>query len=698
MISLMETLPSLCVGAAAVLDTVLLLALVEPRNRRRAMVPVFTCVLGFWLWHVGLFSRLLLGQMTGPWAAQVRWFFAAVAAAGVLLIPCALHHLALRLRRYGEASHVGFHARRVVPYLPLLLLAPLARSLWPDAGRGDLDLPFSWITLYLAWLGVTGGACALAFGRMRARALDRPTARFARWMTVTLAAASTAALGLHLAAAAVGPGARRAVEVALALLPIAPEVLFAAFVIRHNILELVMERTLVYGALIVGVLLFHRLTVNDWTAAIEDRYRVDFGLIEGVAVAALILAYNPVRRRLFEALQYLVRARLAEERDEIRRMAVDMSELAGQPPEDVLSWFAERFRQAFSADSAAAWLRAGKDRKPRRCDGLAAGPAIPLERVDDLWRSLGNARVTTRFLAPAPAAAALRALGGSLAVQLPEPDEALVLLGPRKHNRELTDEELNSASLLAEQLAAALRTSRLQVERLLAERRALQSEKLSALGLLASSIAHEVKNPLSSMKTIATVLAEDLGPGGPHEKDVRLILAEIDRLAARTSQLLEFARPPRDGGSPARLDLVVEQTMGLLRQLAGQRNVALELTAAAVIPPLEADEASLKEIVFNLLANGIEAAAGASAARVAVALGRVDGQATLEVRDNGPGIPAELQDRIFEPFFTTKESGTGLGLHVVSRRVRELGGELHLTSAPGSGTVFLVNLPIRTAS
>src|SRR5205807_1269078 len=110
-------------------------------------------------------------------------------------------------------------------------------------------------------------------------------------------------------------------------------------------------------------------------------------------------------------------------------------------------------------------------------------------------------------------------------------------------DRELIGEEINAVLLLVEQLTITLDHSLLVAERLDAERRAGQAEKLAALGLLASSLAHEIKNPLSAVKAIATVLAEDLGPDSPHAEDVGLILGEVNRLAATTMQLLEFARP-----------------------------------------------------------------------------------------------------------------------------------------------------------
>lgn len=152
----------------------------------------------------------------------------------------------------------------------------------------------------------------------------------------------------------------------------------------------------------------------------------------------------------------------------------------------------------------------------------------------------------------------------------------LLVFGRRKGHRDLSEEEVSAVVLLAEQLAITLNSRLLHAERLEAERKVLQSEKLSALGLLASSIAHEVKNPLSSIKTIATVLAEQLGPGSSHAEDLQLIAGEVDRLALTTSQLLAFARPSRKEGEPCQVERVLEGTLQVMRHLAKQREVSLD--------------------------------------------------------------------------------------------------------------------------
>jgi signal transduction histidine kinase len=232
----------------------------------------------------------------------------------------------------------------------------------------------------------------------------------------------------------------------------------------------------------------------------------------------------------------------------------------------------------------------------------------------------------------------------------------------------------------------------IEARRRAAERRAIQNEKLSTLGLIASSIAHEVKNPLSSIKTIATVMAEDLGDRDPHAEDLRLIIGEVDRLSATAGNLLEFARPAANGAAAGSVADAIERTARLLRHRAGQKDVELRVEVAAELPPVRADGDSLREIFLNLVLNSIEAAGRGGT--VTVSCRRSNGGLLAEVRDDGPGIPPEARERIFEPFFTTRADGTGLGLAIVARRVRELGGEVSFESEAGKGSTFAVKLPV----
>jgi signal transduction histidine kinase len=306
-----------------------------------------------------------------------------------------------------------------------------------------------------------------------------------------------------------------------------------------------------------------------------------------------------------------------------------------------------------------------------------------------------DANVTLCRRRDAPRSSAAQTLltaGASLAVvKTYGTATGLLLIGKHRRNRELTAEECSAVLLLAEQLAVTLENGRLEAQRLDSQQRAAQAEKLSELGLLASSIAHEVKNPLSAIKTIATVLAEDLGQESPHAEDVRVILGEIDRLATTTTQLLDLARPRRDNGRPTCVAAVIDGTVRILRNRADAANVAIDFAPPEALPAVRAGELALREIFFNLLANALDASSPGG--RVVVTCTTDDDKVVTEIRDSGPGISADVRFRLFEPFHTTKVNGTGLGLYTVGRRVRELGGDITCASEPGLGTIFTVRLP-----
>jgi signal transduction histidine kinase len=272
--------------------------------------------------------------------------------------------------------------------------------------------------------------------------------------------------------------------------------------------------------------------------------------------------------------------------------------------------------------------------------------------------------------------------------------EGMVLIGVRERSDRLTSEQRNTLGLLFDQFAAVLFNQQREEIRRAAERQAMQKEKLSVLGLLAGSLAHEIRNPLSSMKTIATLLAEDLASRDEHRKDVEMILTEIDRLTATTQRLLESARPADDTRQQSEPDTVIQKLLGILGHLARQYGVEVQTELQASQAVVVATDATLSEIFFNLIKNGIEACQNCSLPRVLITTQVVNGILEVQVVDNGAGISPELQNSLFQPFVTGKPKGTGLGLYIVAERIRELRGTISCRTEIGSGTTFELRLPL----
>lgn len=669
------------IGLAALLDTALLFVVFERRNRPFALAPIVVLLVASWLFHAGLFFWMLLGPSPGPWRDEIAAVCLLAVTAGLLIKPSGMLHAAVRMHQTGLDLMQRPTFAYGLLYLPAVALG-LTLTLRPS------DLPAATVPIYLSWLVIANLVAAALFFRTRRLPLPGASAYFA---TVAGLLIVQAALGLFVFgyARAAWPDLEPWLIFACGIPGVVLELFFAYTLVRFHFLRLSIERAVVYGAILAGLAAVHQIAFHEATRSLPLEYRFAIVLLEGAVVAALVMLYAPLRQRVAESLRYLMGARVAGVRERLRQLSVHLSGRSTRPTNEILAWFADELPRALDVEFVAGWISSpGRDLQTR----FGATERLDLARVNDLAAAM---RSTNRLIIypydAGPHCEALLAAGAAVVLLKTHPNvHGLIVLGTHPRNRPLADEEVGAVLLLVEQLTTTLENSVLFADRLAAERRAAQLEKLSALGLMASAIAHEVKNPLSAIKTIAAVLAEDLGKDSPHAESVAMILGEIDRLSATTRQLLDIARPPGANDGPIQLERVLSSTAEILRRLAHERDIALETRLADDLPAVYASEQSLREIFFNLVSNSLDAAPAGG--RVTLICMRMNGHVVTEVRDTGPGIAAEIRERLYQPFVTGKPGGTGLGLYVVGRRVRELGGEIACESGP-QGTSFIVKIP-----
>jgi two-component system sensor histidine kinase AtoS len=231
-----------------------------------------------------------------------------------------------------------------------------------------------------------------------------------------------------------------------------------------------------------------------------------------------------------------------------------------------------------------------------------------------------------------------------------------------------------------------------------------RSDRLAALGTLAAGLAHEIKNPLTSLLTFTRHLSRKFDDDRFRERFQNVVPRELERINQIVERLLELARPPRLAFTLLRLPALVDRALDLYANELEAGRITVVREYARDVPPIQGDEDALYRMVVNLVANAIEAMPGGG--RLIVRVGWSDsGPARLtrrtfnrrvrvEVEDTGAGIPASDSDRVFNPFFTTKDSGTGLGLALAHKIVDDHGGTIDFRSTPGAGTTFRVVLPI----
>jgi len=454
----------------------------------------------------------------------------------------------------------------------------------------------------------------------------------------------------------------------LMLLAVVPGGLVAYSIFRYNFLDLRVQRNLIYSLVAIFALLIYLNFVRRLSGFLEQRDILPSAVTEGVMIFILVVFLEPVKKRINRALEKVFASEFAR----VQKLSAEIQDFAKRSGEiEALKGFVEeKVKTEMGLERVTLWfgrvaIAVGNPSGPPSKDRL-----LPIRR--------GSEVIGVLQVAPA---------------------------GP-----EFSGEQIAALQLLADQLAAAIELCQLIADKVKLERELAEKAKMAFLGEMAARIAHNVKNPLSSMKTLVQLLEEDPSLGERVREDCRLVILEIDRLNANVSQVLRYAKPARDIDRAVDLSKVVSSVLTLMRADAERRGVQLEFAPPSGPCLVKGGEEAANDIVSNLVVNAIEAGAPESAdpshrddtarwqhpaRKVTVTITGDDsgrGQVRLSVGDQGRGIPADLKAKIFQPFFTTRAGGTGLGLAIVARRAEEIGGAVECVSplGPEGGTRFLV--------
>jgi two-component system sensor histidine kinase HydH len=278
-------------------------------------------------------------------------------------------------------------------------------------------------------------------------------------------------------------------------------------------------------------------------------------------------------------------------------------------------------------------------------------------------------------------------------------------------NRNITQEALESLTVFAQQAGLAihnafmyqeLKTFSQQMEEKIqkttadlskTEAQLIRSEKLAALGQLAAGIAHEIRNPLTSINILIHSLASNLPSETSQKEDLKVIEEEIHRINEIVDQFLRFAKPTPPLFQKVEVASIFEETLQLLRpQIEKQRIVVQK--EFQTLPPIMMDREQIKQVILNLLLNAVQATIKGGHLALKGHIPRDERWIKLFIQDSGVGIPPEDMNKLFDPFFSTKEGGIGLGLSIAHRIIDQHHGKIEVESTPGKGTLFIIWLPI----
>jgi len=625
------------------------------RQRNFERVFVSLCVALF-LFYSGSLLALNSHLYYPQPPAALNEFAIGIITLGLCLLPAVLLHLhveyaetrgLLRSKRWKLAVLLVFYAACVhlaVQRIPLLYQDPHFDFLVPgrSLGQGFAIV----LATALAW---SAGWEA----RFAAAAPDKPQRYFHWTLLAFFVLSSLAVAALHFPPIPVEARTAEAVATAFSFLPILPFTVLIYLVQRHNFLQIGRQKNLLYAISATFLALLYLSLVRRLGTWLEPVLPPE--ATAAILLFILVIFIEPLQRALGRRLQETA----LKEMELAHRLSAEINGEARRG--DVLqlaSFIESRLKEQFELAEVGLMLWDPLTGKEER---------VPARKVFKQGFAIlqGNRTIGTLSVEP--------------------------------HGAAISGETKVALEFLCDQLPGALDLCRLIEEKLRLERELAERERLALVGQMAASISHNLKNPLGSMKTILQVQMENPELPEPIRGETKMVLEEIGRLSTKLNQLLQFSRPAVRGGSVAgncAARVVVEEVAGVLSHEAEKRGVKLQTKISGNNAKVAATAEALHDILSNLVVNALEATPRGG--RVVVAADSNDGECVLAVEDDGPGIPAALQEKILQPFFTTKSQGTGLGLAIVARRVAESGGKMNCESPmrDGHGTRFRVTLPV----
>lgn len=591
---------------------------------------------------------------------------------GVALLPAALLHahigVSASMDNYSRWSEKSIARAGWLLYLPMLFLPYALYRI--NSGQYLpflLKLPRWMLIPYSFWYVMALWASAWLDLRIRDR-IDSQATREKTFFSRLAVLLVLNAVFEFVVVAVLRSGPNDAAWVAFVLSSLFPIFFVAYHVYRYKFVDVVVKDSLVYAVFALLFIAVYTFGVRKLDQFLVDRFDITPGVIEVILILGMVALASPLVRTIDRAVHRLFTREIGLYRDVVRQLssgAEGFGELAS-----LIRYAEDTIQRGLKVISVRIIALTGDEKSPERkiADRMLEWGVDVLEDRDEL-----------------------QGVGATIAYALRREGELIGLMMIEAEPHSLSSEKRAILDVLAGQVAIEIESLKLVEDKVRLERELASRERLATLGQMAAQVAHEVKNPLSSIKSIVQVMREE-SAAEPFDRDLKLIVNEIDRLNRTVSQLLSFSRPSRAESRSVPLSELLDQTVAFARAEANDRGVSLAVESNGEVVLAGGEAGALREALSNLVLNGVQACDPGCTVTITARSGP---GLTLEVTDDGAGIPEASQGKVFEPFYSTKSRGTGLGLAIVQRRIVELGGTLELTSplASGRGTRFRLTLP-----
>lgn len=680
----------------SILHTVLSILIVQRKNKKGSELVFLYLVISVAMWHYGnaisIFSIMLLGKNI-PLINQIS---SAVACVGMGLMPSLLLHTAILF-----LLESGWYIKKniklcivTIIYFPVIPLLLTAQKMVLSEETHILMSASPCVKLFVTWLlfSILTSAVISRILSTKVEEVEEQKFHFSIFWILIFIAILVAFTVLFEGRTIAYVGDY--VVLATMLSSIFPSIIFSYYVYRYNYMEFVLRRSMFYSFLALMVICLYYFGIKQLSKQLELNYLVNAKVLEAVFVIALVYWFPILKEKVQGLMRRLLFKRIADS----EYLLNDLSHQISADLSINLSLLLENVVEAIEKATAVKNVNIilfkggrtqvigyGKDTFITSYDlaniikHFDKGEIAVLDRHEITDVTIINEMKQLDILLIFPIFRYRKLIG-------------LLTLGKPRRGLRLPSDNLEQLMIIANQISSAIAKAELIEEKLELERKMYENEKLSSLGRLSTSVAHEVKNPLSSIKAIVQVLIENFKGDAETQKSLSVIVEEIDRLAKVVNQLLEFAKPQRENKTDVKIDDVINKVLVVLRHEANMSNIDIQLDVSDDLPVINTDGESLKEVFFNIIYNAIQAMSAGGNLKITVSKEPESDYIKVVFKDTGPGISKENIDKIFEPFYTTKQAGTGLGLAIVKKKLEETGGTIHVEST-NSTTKFTIKIP-----
>lgn len=684
-----------------ILHIVLSILIVQRKQKTRSELVFLFLVISVAMWHFGntvyLFSFLLFGKDI----ASIDLISDAISYIGIGFMPSLLLHTAV-LFLFESKPHIKKSLQRIIffgIYLPVAPFSVVIKNFILSEDTHLMTTATPYIKPFVVWL-IISLFIAASISKWLAKTVDEKEEQKFHMAIFWVIIAIAIFIGFTvLFEGNKIPYAGDYLVLVSMLSSIFPSIIFSYYVYRYNYMEFVLRRSVFYSFLTLILICLYYFGIKKLSKSLEQYYSVNAKILEPVFVISLVFWFPALKESVQKFFRKLIFHRIADS----EYLLNELSHVISTDPlvnlTKLLEYVVESIKKATAIKSTNLLLFKSEkiqvigDKRYEHINQsgiqhivqfFAHGEFVVLNRYEIKDALIINEMRLLEAIFIFPIFVNRKLTG-------------LLSLGRAGRGLPVASDHLDQLMIIANEIGSAVEKSKIIEEKLHLERKMYENEKLSSLGRLSTSVAHEVKNPLSSIKAIVQVMQEDLKGSDPLQEDLAIIIGEIDRLTKVVNQLLQFAKPSSVIKTHIKLGEVIHSTLVVLNNEAKQNKIVTQCKIPSNLPSIITDEGALKEVFFNLLHNAIQAMPFGGELHIRAHYQPDSKAIKVTISDTGPGIPQESLSKIFEPFYTTKQTGTGLGLSIVKKKLEDMEATIHVENND-KGASFIINFPLHKST